>query len=399
LSDGADPKGVQGTGFFRGLLAGAIVAVLLLATIAPLREAILPADSAEDRVGQAIDVIDETYFRQPDSETLQDASIEGMVRRLKRENDDRFSHYFDAETYERFSAATDGQFSGVGMTVSEVKQGLRVARVYEGTPAQGAGIETGDLITAVDGRSIAGESSTASAAEIKGPPGSEVTLTVKDPESGKSEDLTLERASVKVPAVTGELRRRGGRKIAYVGLATFSRGAHAELRAKVEELYEKGAEGLVLDLRGNGGGLLDEAVLVESIFQEDGPVVITEGRTRPRQTLEAKGDALAARPMAVLTNRDTASSSEIVTAALKENGIATVVGTRTFGKGTFQEVIELDGGAALDLTVGEYLTADGSSILGTGVKPDIRVSDDDPADGDSALDRALGVVAGQLNGN
>ena len=109
---------------------------------------------------------------------------------------------------------------------------------------------------------------------------------------GKSSDLTLERASVRIPAVMGKLRTVNGKKIAYVALATFSRGAHAELRAEVERLYRKGAEGLVLDLRGNGGGLLQEAILVTSIFQEDGPVVITEGRTRPRETFDAEGDAL-----------------------------------------------------------------------------------------------------------
>jgi carboxyl-terminal processing protease len=386
----------DGGGFLRGLLAGVVVAVALLVLIEPLRDAILPGSSVDDQIADAVDVIDSSYFRQPDDELLQDGSIEGMVRKLRRENDDRYSHYFDAETYSRFNAATEGEFSGVGMTVTEVKQGLRVARVFEDTPAEKAGIETGDLITAVEGRSIAGEPSNASAAEIKGPPGTEVELTVKDPDSGKSRDIDVERANVRVPAVFGEIRRQGGRKIAYVSLATFSRGAHGELRSRIEELYERGAEGLILDLRGNGGGLLDEAVLVESIFQEDGPIVITEGRTRPRETLEATGGALAPRPMAVLTNRDTASASEIVAAALRQNGLATLIGTRSFGKGTFQEVIELDGGAALDLTVGEYLTADGTSILGTGVKPEIRVSDDDPSDGDDVLDRAQRVIARQI---
>jgi carboxyl-terminal processing protease len=387
----------DGGGFLRGLLAGLVVAVALMITVEPLRDAILPGSTVDDQIADAVDVIDSSYFREPDDESLRNGSIEGMVRELRRENDDRFSHYFDAETFSRFNAATDGEFSGVGMTVTEVKQGLRVARVFEGTPAERAGIETGNLITAVEGRSIAGQSSDASAAEIKGPPGTEVELTIKDPETGRSRDVAVERANVKIPAVSGEIRRQAGRKIAYVSLATFSRGAHGELRSRIEELYDRGAEGLVLDLRGNGGGLLDEAVLVESIFQEEGPIVITEGRTRPRETFEATGGALAPRPMAVLTNRDTASASEIVAAALQQNDLATVIGTRSFGKGTFQEVIELDGGAALDLTVGEYLTADGTSILGSGVEPEIRVSDDDPADGDDVLDRAQRFVARQIN--
>ena len=385
-------------GFLRGLLAGTIVAILAVALIPPLREAIIEQGSSA-RTDEALGVIEDSYFRATDATELEDASVEGMVRRLRRENDDRFSHYFDPETYRLFQSSTNGQFSGVGMTVTEVKQGLRVARVFEGTPAEEAGLEAGDLITAVEGKTIAGVSSEASTAKIKGPPGTEVEITVKDPKSGRTEDLTLERAEVRIPAVTGRLLSRDGTKIGYVSLATFSRGAHGELRAEIEDLTDQGAEGLVFDLRGNGGGLVDEAVLVTSIFLEQGPVLITEGRSRPRQTLEAQGDALPPRPLVVLTNRDTASASEIVTAALQQNDLATVVGTRTFGKGTFQEVIELDDGGALDLTVGEYLTADGSSILGTGVKPDIRVKQvvDLTSGGDRALRRGARVVAGEIN--
>ncbi len=376
------------------MIAGAIVAVLLLATIAPLREAVLP-DTGDVRASEAQDIIESSYFRETDAAELEDASVEGMVRRLRRQNDDRFSHYFDAETYERFESSTSGEFSGIGTTVSEVKRGLRIARVFEDTPAEEAGIEEGDLIVAVEGEPIAGEASSAVAARIQGPRGTEVELTVVDGDSGERRDMTIERAAVRIPAVEGRIRKKVGREIAYVRLATFSQGAHGELRAEIERLYRKGAEGLVLDLRGNGGGLLQEAVLVTSIFQAEGPVVVTEGRTRPRETLEATGDALEPRPMAVLIDGDTASASEIVAAALQQNDIATLVGTKTFGKGTFQEVIELDGGAALDLTVGEYLTADGSSILDKGVTPNLRVAETD-SDPNRALDRALQTVAARI---
>ncbi len=389
----------SGADFGRGLLAGAIVAILLLALIAPLREAILPDTTSSDPVSTAQELIKDRYFHVTDQEVLDNASIEGMVRRIKKDNDDRFSHYFDPEAYSLFNAANNGEFSGVGLTVSEVKAGLRIARVFEDTPAEKEGLMVGDVITAVNGESIAGDSSEESSARIKGPPGTEVELTVKDGETGKSRDLMVERAKVTVPAVDGRIIEQDGKKIAYVSLATFSSGAHGELRAKIQELNGKGAEGLVLDLRSNGGGLLDEAVLVSSIFQEDGPVVTTEGRARPEETLEATGGALPQVPMVILVNGDTASSSEIVTASLQQNDIAEVIGTKTFGKGTFQEVIELEDGGALDLTVGEYLTSDGSSINDTGIKPDIRVPDEDPADGDDTLDRGLQVVAGEINSN
>jgi carboxyl-terminal processing protease len=387
-----------GSGFVRGLLAGALVAVLALALVTPLRDALLP-DSEADRIADALEVIDRSYFRESDPSELEDASIDGIIRRLRRENDDRFSHYFDPEAFERFQTATSGEFSGVGMTVSEVERGLRVARVFDGAPAERAGIAAGDVVVAVEGESIAGENSTEASARIKGPPGTEVEITVRDAKTGKKRDIQVERATVRIPAVDGRLERcADGSKVAFVQLASFTSGVHGELRSEIERLYDKGAEGLILDLRGNGGGLLREAVLVASIFVEDGPIVTTEGRTRPRETLDAEGDALDPRPAAVLTNGDTASAAEIVAAALQQNDLATLIGATTFGKGTFQEVIELEGGAALDLTVGEYLTANGSSILGDGVTPDVRAPDQDPADGDDTLDRGLEVVCGEIDG-
>jgi carboxyl-terminal processing protease len=203
---------------------------------------------------------------------------------------------------------------------------------------------------------------------------------------------------VKIPSVEAKMKHLGDHKIGYVSLAGFTRGAHGELRNAISGLLDEGAEGLVFDLRDNGGGLLDEGVLVASIFQNSGPVVTIEGRERAKQTLEATGDALDVGPVAVLVNGNTASASEIVTAALKENGLATVVGTRTYGKGVFQEVIPLDAGGALDLTVGEYLTADGTSILGKGVVPDERVVDPDPSNGDKVLNAGLAEVRSELKG-
>lgn len=381
--------------FAQGLVTGAIVLFILLALIEPLRDAVLP-DTGGDRVSEAQQIIEESYFRDVSPEQLENGSIAGMVNELRKKHKDKFSHFFDPKTFKRFNQATSGHFSGVGLAVSEVKPGLRVSQVYPGTPAEKAGIEPGDLIVEVEGESLKGVSATASAAQIKGPAGTKVELTVEDPRSGKREKLTLERAEVRIPAVDGRMITEDGVKIGYVMLATFSSGAHAEVRQEIERLQQKGAQGLILDLRGNGGGLLQEAILVASIFVEDGPIAITEGRARPRQTYDAQGTAIDPMPMAVLVNGDTASASEIVTAALQQNDLATVVGTTTFGKGTFQEIIELEGGAALDLTVGEYLTGDGTSILDVGVEPDKRVPDRDPSDGDDTLDAAAKIVADEV---
>ena len=385
-------------GFLGGAIVGIVAAVALLALIGPLQD-LLPDTGSLSRSDEARKVIGDSYFKETDANELDNASITGMVKEVSKANDDKFSHYFDPATYERFQQSTDGEFSGIGLSVGEAKRGLRVSMVFKGTPAEKAGIVTGDLITEVGGKSLAGVGPTAAASQIKGPPGTKVNITVLDGKTGKERELDVERANVKIPSVQAKMKHIGGHKIGYVSLAGFTRGAHAELRNAIERLKGDGAEGLVFDLRNNGGGLLDEGVLVASIFQDSGPVVTIEGRERDKQTLDATGDAIDTGPVAVLVNGNTASASEIVTAALKENDLAIVVGTRTYGKGVFQEVIPLNAGGALDITVGEYLTADGTSILGKGVVPDDRVVDPDPSDGDKVLDAGLADVRSQLKGN
>jgi carboxyl-terminal processing protease len=376
-------------------VAGAVAGVVLGLALAALLGALLGNDD-DDAEAQARAVIEANYFESVDGSTLEGASIEGMVRELRKRYDDRFSHYFSPEQLDEFESATSGKFSGVGLNVNEVKRGLRVASVLPDTPAEQAGLEEGDVIVAVDGRPIAGVPAEVSTARIKGPPGSKVELRIDPATGGKPQDLTLERAEVRVSPVAGTLQRVDGKPVAYVQLATFSSGAHGDLRDTIERLYRRGAEGLVLDLRGNGGGLLNEAVLTSSLFVEDGTVVSTKSRTQGEHDYEAVGEALDPRPTVVLTNRDTASAAEILASALSDYNLATLVGTRTYGKGTFQEVIHLPAGGALDLTVGQYLTADGVSLAGEGIKPDERAFDDPGTRRDEALQDALAVLGPEL---
>jgi carboxyl-terminal processing protease len=342
---------------------------------------------------EAVDIIRRDYYRNVDREQLLDKSLGAAVKSL----DDQFSNYFSPEDYSDFQEVTQGQFSGVGMTVEETDQGLRVMTVYDGSPADKGGLEPGDVVTAVNGRSIAGDSSEASTARIKGPAGTSVELTVK---TGKRErDVKLERAHVDIPVVESSMERRGSRKVGHVRLAGFTSGAHGEVSQAVRKLLRQGADGIVLDLRDNGGGLLNEAVLVSSIFIPEGKIVSTKGRSRPERVYEATGDAIPTSvPVAVLVNRQSASASEIVTGALQDRKRATVVGTRTFGKGVFQEIEQLSNGGALDITVGEYFLPSGRNIggggvaKGDGIAPDVKAVDDPKTKPDEALDEAVGVV-------
>ena len=207
--------------------------------------------------------------------------------------------------------------------------------------------------------------------------------------------LAPARPRVDVPVVESEMERSGDAQVAHVRLASFTSGAHGEVRDAVDRLLERGADGIVLDLRDNGGGLLDEAVLVSSIFVGDGTIVSTKGRSRPSRVYEATGNPIDSDvPVVVLVNGDSASASEIVAGALQDRERAKVIGTRTFGKGVFQEVRQLSNGGALDLTVGEYFTPKGRNLGGKGVEPTVKAQDDaDTQDRDEALDVALATVA------
>jgi carboxyl-terminal processing protease len=254
------------------------------------------------------------------------------------------------------------------------------------------------VITQVDGHSIAGSSSEESTTRIKGPAGTSVKLTVRS--GKKTRVLTLKRASVEIPVVKSEMRRADGRKIAYVHLAGFTAGAHDAVGNAVRKLLKDGAQGVVLDLRDNGGGLLNEAVQVSSIFIPDGTIVSTKGRARSERVYDATGGAIDGKiPVVVLVNNRSASASEIVTGALQDRKRATVVGTRTFGKGVFQEIEPLSNGGALDITVGEYFLPSGRNLGGggvsrvAGVTPDVKAKDNPKTPRDEALLAALHEAA------
>jgi carboxyl-terminal processing protease len=338
---------------------------------------------------EVVDRIAADYYKPVSPDRLLNTSIDAAVASLK----DPFSHYFDPSDYRKFQEITTGEFEGVGMTVREHPRGLRIVSVFKGGPAAKARVKPGDLITDVNGKSLKGKSSDESTALIKGPAGTSVRLTVVS--GGKQRTVSVERASVDVPVVTSRMERRASAKVAYVALESFTAGAHGEVRRAVNGLLAKGAEGVVLDLRDNGGGLLNEAVLVSSLFIPEGTIVTTRGRSRPARTFEASGRSIPGKvPVVVLVNGNSASASEIVTGALQDRGRAKVVGTRTFGKGVFQEVEELSNGGALDITVGEYFTPKGRNLgprngKPGGIAPDVEAKDVPSTPKDEALQLAM----------
>jgi carboxyl-terminal processing protease len=346
---------------------------------------------------EATELIEDNYYRPVGPTELTNSSLQGMVRELRRHHHDRFSDYFSPEVLTRFNEEISGHFSGIGLSVSPVKRGLRVIRVFPGSPAGKARIGVGDLIVSVDGDSIAGESSQASTEKIKGPEGTAVTVGVVQPPSQRVRELRIERAQISLPVVSSKVRTVSGHKLGYVRLLSFSEGAHALVREAVQRLERQGVEGIVLDLRGNGGGLLEEAVLTASVFLPKGEVVVTtDSRTQGHAVYKTVGESLPAVPVVVLIDRNTASAAEILTAALADDAGAKVVGTRSYGKGVFQQEVPLSNGGALKLTIGEYFTPAGVNLARShGIHPDVHARDDPSTPADEALNSALGALASQ----
>jgi carboxyl-terminal processing protease len=354
-------------------------------------------DDHEALVHEALDVINSDYYRKVDDTDLINRGLEGTVGSLN----DRFSHYFDPKAYKQFSESTSGSFSGVGITVNGQKQGLKVVGLIPKSPAATSGIKPGDLIVGVDGTSLAGKPEEVSSSLIRGPSGTKVKLTVL--RHGSRKTVPVERAQINTPVVTSKLLHFHGRKIGYVSLATFTAGAHAQVAEAIRRLRAKGAQSLIFDLRDNGGGLLDEAVLIGSLFIKDGTIVSTDGRSRPRHVYQAVGDDVSGDlPVVVLINKGTASAAEIVSGAIQDRHRGKLVGTHSFGKGVFQEVKRLSNGGALDITVGQYFLPSGRNLgaggvkEGAGLQPNVPVASDPKRPGDEQLRAAeQTVTAGQ----
>jgi carboxyl-terminal processing protease len=370
-------------------------------------------------VDEAISHISSDYYRPIGKSQLANASIAGAVASLG----DRFSHYLTPKEFHEFNSPPS--FTGIGVVVSPEHRGLMIARVFDSSPAQRAGLRAGEVIVRVNGRSLVGLSADAATGLIKGPPGTDVVLGIErgnaaspaghspgahaSPPAGRSSTghstthtVRVTRAVISEPVVASETRTVHGVKLGVIALATFSPGAHGEVAEAVEKQLHEGVRGIVFDLRANGGGLVEEARLIASLFIAHGTIVSTRGRTQPSETIVATGDPMAPTiPMVVLVDHNTASSSEIVTAALQDHRRATVVGTHTFGKGVFQEEEPLSNGGALDITVGEYFTPNGRNLGGGGVKQGAGITPEvllpnDVVDTPQGLTSALNTLAAKV---
>jgi carboxyl-terminal processing protease len=348
------------------------------------RQAALPKDLSWEQArlfAEVMERVKRDYIEQMDDSELVESAIRGMVAEL-----DRHSQYLDEDDYEDIRISASGSYSGVGIEISTSDNAIVVVAPFDGTPAQRAGIRSGDRIVAIDNVVVAETNLDDVVDSMRGRSGSQVILTIsRDP---LEDDLVfvLNREQIQVASVKYEILQPD---FGYARISQFTDSTAVELRAAIDVMIDEQHElsdgplaGLILDLRNNPGGILDAAVDVSDLFLEEGVIVTADGRTpESRFTREASGnDILNGATIVVLVNEGSASASEIVAGALQDHGRATIMGTTTFGKGLVQTVMPLSRGRAIKLTTSRYYTPSGDSIHEIGIAPDVVVegSDDVP---------------------
>lgn len=327
-------------------------------------------------------LVNSRFVGEYDETQVVDSALSGMVDGLG----DRWSYYLTEEEYEAQNQRRTNQYVGIGVTVNyESEDGLTIVEVTEGGPAEAAGLQSGEVVTAVDGFSLAGEARYEGAERIQGEEGTTVTLEVLGTD-GETRTVEVTRASLDSDPVTAKMLEGN---VGYAALANFYDHSADRLKEEVTRLQEEGAEALVFDMRNNGGGYLSELTEMLDFLLPEGPIFISRDRAGNEEVTQSDA-ACVDLPMAVLVNANTYSAAEFFAAELQEQGVAVIVGEPTSGKGYSQQTFALPHGGAMAISTGAYFTGSGTSLIGTGLTLDWEVYLTD--EGDAQLEAALDLL-------
>lgn len=376
----------------------AVVAVMILIVAAfsagvffdSARDALAPggADSVdlESAVREVANIIEDTALEPSSEASITAGAINGMLESLE----DSHAVYFDAKHFEYFNEQNSGMFYGIGITIANEGDDLVIQSVIESTPAERAGLMAQDVIVEIDGETQDRWDTEEAVLRIRGEEGTTVTLGVRRNGAEELRTFTIERAKIDVPNIESELLQGN---LGYIRLYSFTEQAAGDLREAITTLSAEGAEGFIVDLRDNPGGLLSASVDVSSLFIEDGVIVRVADRSGTIEEHFATGEAVTDAPLVVLINGNSASASEIVAGALQDYGRGVLVGEQSFGKGSVQQLEELSFGGAVKLTIAHYVTPKDRTIDKVGLEPDVKVEMEpelaDEKETDTQLQRAI----------
>lgn len=315
---------------------------------------------------QLNDYLLNNYYQELDQETLIEGAIEGMFDSIG----DPYTDYMTAKEFNDLMTRTSGSYGGIGVIVTPGEDGyVTVVSPIEDTPGERAGITTGDRIIAVNGEAVTADKLDYAVELMKGEPGSSVVLSIKREGRAEPFDVDIKREEIRIQTVKSEVLNDN---IGYIRISTFDEKTAADFKQHLKELEEKGIKGLVLDLRNNPGGLLDQCIEIADTLLGEQVIVYTEDRHSVREE-ERSNKSKVDYPLVLLVNKGSASASEILAGAVKDGGEGTIVGTTTFGKGLVQQVKPLSDGTGFKYTVSQYFTPNGTNIHGTGIEPNIVV--------------------------
>lgn len=359
-------------------------------------------ENVTKKLEQIQDIIDKKYLFEEKIDTSEEEA--GIYQGFLSGLNDPYAVYYTPDELTSFLDETNGSYCGIGALVSQnVQTGVStIVRVFEGSPAEEAGILPGDALYKVDGTEVIGmDLSLLVNNYVKGEEGSQLTITVYRENSDEYKDITLTRRPIDVQTVSGKMLDE---EIGYISVAEFDRVTADQFKSKIEELQGEDMKRLIIDLRNNPGGEVTTVVsMADYILKDGGRILTVANKKGTEETYDAEDGHSLEIPMVVLVNGNSASASEVFTGAMKDYGVATIVGTKTFGKGIVQTLMPLSDGSAIKLTTDHYYTPNGNDIHGKGIDPDLEVELDEeaaqevviPEEKDNQLQKAVEVVKGK----
>ncbi|MDO5291613.1 MAG: S41 family peptidase [bacterium] len=395
--------------FMRGIITGVFLSIIMAAVIASTwyffsnggignksNDGVsLDYSKVSDKLKVLQQYVDYVFLDEADAEKLENGIYNGFVDALG----DKYSSYYTAEEYQDLMESTDGQYCGIGAYVAQDKETgtITITSPFENGPAAKAGIKENDVLYSVNGKEVKGQELNDVVSSMKGTAGTKVKVGVLRDNSTTPIYVEITLEDVEVPTVSYEMLED---KIGYIIVSKFDKVTSTQFRTAVDDLQKQGMKGLVIDLRGNPGGLLTSVTDMLDRIIKDGTLVYTKDKNGEGETFKATDNDSLDIPMSVLINKGSASASELFAGAIQDYGVGTLVGTTSYGKGIVQNIYKLYDGSAIKLTVSKYYTPKGRNIQGTGIEPDITVELDKeleneskiPMSKDNQLQKAIEVV-------